>query len=185
MSGIVDMAKYGIVLLMFALFLYVAYFMNGSYQVPSTDSYYMFPEVKANADAWYGRVVLPGEVNATQWVTESTNKSDKFVSDIFGAELIMGMTTRVSTVGGDWANAPNPVKVMGDTNKIYTTTDSWEAYNLAVEDNCTYVWLPNRDTFSGYEWTYGDHQKFDDQQYFKLVYENKDVKIYKILEVAA
>ena len=183
MTGIMDFAKYGLVILMFLLFIYTSYFMGGSYLVPGTDSYYMFPEVKVNADAWYGRVVLPGELNATTWVNQNLNKSDKFVADIFGAELIMGMTTRVSTVGGDWANAPDPIKVMGDTNQIYVTTDASVAHNLAVEDNCTYVWLPNRNTFSGYDWSYGDHDKFNNTQFFQLVYENPDVQIYKILEV--
>ncbi|HTY89748.1 MAG TPA: hypothetical protein VMC84_01080 [Methanocella sp.] len=184
MTGITDFAKYGLVILMFLLFLYTSYCMSASYQIPGTDSYYLFPEVKANADAWYGRVVLPGELDATAWVNENLNMSDKFVADIFGAETIMGMTCRVSTVGGDWANAPNPVKVMSDTNQIYTTSSAWEAYSLAKEDNCTYVWLPNRNTFSGYDWVYGEHDKFNDTQYFQLVYENEDVKIYKILEAA-
>lgn len=183
MTGITDIAKYGLVILMFLLFIYTSYFMSGQFLVPgTTDSYYLFPEVKTNADAWYGRVVLPGELNATAWVNENLNKSDKFVADIFGAELIMGMTTRVSTVGGDWANAPDPIKVMSDTNQIYITTDPAIAYDLAVQDNCTYVWLPNRNTFSGYDWSYGDHDKFNNTQYFRLVYENPDVQIYKILE---
>lgn len=182
MTGIADFAKYGLVILMFLLFIYTSYFMSSSFVVPGTESYYMFPEVKVNADAWYGRVVLPGELNATTWVNENLNKSDKFVADIFGAELIMGMTTRVSTVGGDWANAPDPIKEMSDTNQIYVTTDPAVAYNLATDNNCTYVWLPNRNTFSGYDWSYGDHDKFNNTQYFKLVYENPDVQIYKILE---
>ncbi len=143
------------------------------------------PEVKYQCDFYYDSVVSRGEYNATGWILNNTKKSDKFVADIFGAELIMGMTCRVSTVGGDWANAPDPVKVMTDTNTIYTTSDPWQAYNLARSDNCTYVWLPDRNTFSGYDWVYGEHDKFNDQQYFRLVYENDDVKIYKILELTA
>ncbi len=181
MTGISDFVKYGLVILMFLLFVYTAYFMSGSYLIPMTNSYYMFPEVKTNADAWYGRVVLPGELNATDWVNANLNMSDKFVADIFGAELIMGMTCRVSTVGGDWANAPDPVKVMSDTDRIYKTSDAGEAYQLAKADNCSYVLSPNRDTFSGYDWVYGDRQKFDDPQFFQLMYENPDVKIYKVL----
>ena len=181
MTGLIDLARHGIVILMCALFLYTAYFMGGTYTIPSTSSYYFFPEVKANADPWYQRVVTPGEMEATTWINAFTNKTDKFVADIFGAELIMGITTRVSTVGGDWANAPDPVKVMSDTNRIYTTSDAGEAYRLAREDHCSYIFLPERDTFSGYEWVYGDRQKFDDPQFFRLVYENPGVKIYKVL----
>jgi hypothetical protein len=181
MSGSIGFAKYGLIVLMCLIFLYAAYFMGGTYIIPSTSDYYFFPEVKANADPWYGRVVTAGEMESTAWINANTNKSDKFVADIFGAELIMGMTTRVSTVGGDWANAPNPVKVMSDTNSIYSTSDPAEAYQLAREDNCSYVFLPNRNTFSGYDWIPGDHQQFDDPQFFQLMYENPDVKIYKVL----
>ena len=175
------MARYGLVILMCGVFLYAAYFMGGNYTIPSTTDTYFFPEVKANADPWYGRVVTPGEMESTAWINAYTNNTDKFVADIFGAELIMGMTTRVSTVGGDWANAPNPVKVMSDTNRIYITDNAGEANQLAKEDNCSYVFLPNRDTFSGYDWVYGDHDKFEDPQFFQLMYENPDVKIYKVL----
>lgn len=143
------------------------------------------PEVKYECDFYYDPVVGTGEFNSTQWILNNTASDDKFVADIFGAELIMGMTCRVSTVGGDWANAANPVKYMSDTNQIYTTSSAWEAYDLARENNCTYVWLPNRNTFSGYDWVYGEHKKFEDPAYFKLVYENDDVKIYRILEAAA
>ncbi len=182
MTGIVDYAKRVLVLLMFMLFLYSAYFMSGNITVPTTDSTYMFPEVKTNADAWYGRVVTQDEMNATVWINANTNTTDKFVADIFGAEMIMGMTTRVSTVGGDWANAPDPVKVMSDTNLIYTTNDASQAYDLAVGDNCTYLYLPERDTFSGYDWVYGNHDKFNDTDYFQLVYQNPGVKIYKVVK---
>jgi uncharacterized membrane protein len=163
---------------MFILLIYVAYFMSATYNFPATT---YFPEVKANADPWLSRVVLPGEMNSTTWISANTNATDKFVADIFGAEMIMGMTDRVSTVGGDWANAPDPVKDMSDTNEIYTTDDPQQAHSLAVQDNCTYVYLPNRDTFSGYSWVYGNHTKFDDTDYFQLVYQNPDVSIYKVL----
>ncbi len=181
MAGPVDLLRYGLVIAMFLLFINEAYFMEGNFLIPTTSSYFMLPEVKVNADAWYSRVVTPGEMEATGWINANTNESDKFVADIFGAELIMGMTTRVSTIGGDWANAPDPIKYMSDTNTIYTTNDAGVAHRLAREENCSYVFLPERQTFSGYEWVYGDHQKFEDEEYFKLVYENSDVKIYKVL----
>ncbi len=181
MTGFLDFAKHGLVILMCLVFLYTAYFMGGTYNIPSTESSYFFPEVKANADPWYSRVVTAGEMESTAWINAYTDRSDKFVADIFGAELIMGMTTRVSTVGGDWANAPDPVKYMGDTNRIYTTYDPGEASRLAKENNCSYVFLPGRSTFSGYDWVYGDHEKFNDPEYFELAYENPDVKIYRVL----
>lgn len=174
-------AKYGLVILMFLLFIYTSYFMSGYYRVPTTTSDYVFPEVGVNAGAYYNRVVTPGEMEATVWVNMNLNKTDKFVADIFGAELIMGMTTRVSTVGGDWANAPDPGQTMSDTELIYTTSDPKQASDLAKEYNCSYVWLPDRNTFSGYTWLYGDYGKFDDTRYFHMVYNNSDVNIYKVL----
>lgn len=180
MTGIQNYVKYALVIILFIFLVYEAYFMSSNSYNFVASTY--FPEVKANADPWYSRVILPGEMNSTAWIKANTNTTDKFVADIFGAEMIMGMTDRVSTVGGDWSNAPDPIKDMSDTNEIYVTDDPQEAYNLAVQDNCSYIYLPNRDTFSGYSWVYGNHTKFDDEQYFQLVYQNPDVSIYKVLK---
>ncbi len=61
------------------------------------DIFVPLPEVKYECDFYYDRVVSPGEFNATYWIANNTKESDKFVADIFAAELIMGMTMRVST----------------------------------------------------------------------------------------
>lgn len=84
-------------------------------------------------------------------------------------------------MGGDWANAPNPRQIMSDTEMIYTTDDPKQAYDLAKKYNCSYVWLPDRKTFSGYYWLYGDHEKFNDTRYFRMVYDNPNVSIYQVL----
>ena len=182
MRSIVDILKYALVLLMFVLFIYSSYVMAAwSFSVPTTSSSYSFPEVKANADPWYDRVVTAGEMQSTGWILDNTNKSDKFVADIFGAEMIMGMTTRVSTTGGDWANAPDPIKMMSDTNQIYVSDNATEAHDLAIGENATYVYAPNRYTFSGYGWEAVSKDKFNDTQYFLLMYQNPDVSIYKVL----
>ena len=120
-------------------------------------------------------------MGATRWIVNNTNESDKFVADIFAAELIMGMTTRVSTEGGDWANAPDPVKMMGDTNQVYVTDNSSTAHDIAVEEHADYVYSPTRYTFSGYGWEAVNQTKFGDTQYFQLEYQNPDVTIYKVL----
>jgi hypothetical protein len=181
MRSIVDISKYALVLLMFALFVYSAYFMSGSIGIPTTSSSYSLPEVKANADPWYDRVVKPGELQSASWINDNTSQSDKFVADIFGAETIMGMTTRVSTTGGDWANAPDPIRMMSDTNQIYITDNATTAYDLAIAENATYVFAPNRYTFSGYGWEAVQMDKFNDTRYFQLMYQNPDVSIYKVL----
>lgn len=178
-----ELIKLALVGLMVITFIYSSYFIpRTEYKVPGTDGYLFFPEVKENANPWYERVVKPGEYSATKWIAANTEKSDKFIADIFGAELIMGMTTRVSSVGGDWANAPNPVKLMGDTNTIYKTGDPAYAHSLATELNATYVWAPNRYTFSGYGWEQGDYYKFSDPLYFEQVYQNEDVTVYRVLK---
>ncbi|HEY3421733.1 MAG TPA: hypothetical protein VGK13_01145 [Methanocellaceae archaeon] len=182
MRSIVDFLKYALVLLMFVLFIYSSYFMSAwSFTVPTTTNQYSLPEVKANADPWYDRVIKADEMQSTGWILDHTNKSDRFVADIFGAEMIMGMTTRVSTTGGDWANAPDPVKMMGDTNQIYTTDNATTAHDVAREENATYVYVPDRYTFSGYGWEAVQTDKFNDTRYFQLMYQNPDVSIYKVL----
>ncbi len=183
MRSIVDILKYALVLLMFVLFIYSSYLMPAwSFSVPTSTSSYQFPEVKANADPWYDRVVTAGEMQSTSWILNNTNKSDKFVTDIFGAEMIMGMTTRVSTTGGDWANAPDPVKMMSDTNEIYVTDNSSTAHDLAEGQHADYVFSPTRYTFSGFGWVAVNQTKFGDQQYFQLEYQNPSVSIYKVLQ---
>lgn len=129
-------------------------------------------------------VVTRGELNATPWIEGNTTSSDRFVADIFGAELIMGMTTRTSTEGGDWANAPNPLKMMGDTNEIYKTTDSGKAHDLARGLNATYVFLPEHRRLNTGWWVNAsevEKGKFNDTRYFEKAYGNEDVSIFKVL----
>jgi uncharacterized membrane protein len=183
MSALTESLKIVFIIIMCCIFVYLAYFLDGQENIgiPFTGDNAFFPEVKANGDPWYSRVVTPGEFEATKWIVNNTNKSDKFVADIFGAELIMGMTTRVSTVGGDWANAPNPVKYMGDTNTIYVNDNSSTAHQLAIENKANLIFLPKRYTFSGYGWEWPNYEKFNDPNYFELLYKNDEVSIYKVL----
>ena len=103
------------------------------------------PEVGYYGDTYKSpAVVIAGEMDAMPWIRSNTAAGDKFVADIFGAEVIMGMTTRVSTVGGDWANAPDPIRLMGDTNEIYKTDDPAKASLMAKTLNATLVYLPHR-----------------------------------------
>ena len=144
MSGRSELVKAAVVVALFALMLYYAYFftldisldtirdiapepikgeidraISGLPPDQRQNINLPLPEVKRYGDTYLGTsVVIPGEMDVMPWILENTNKSDKFVADIFGAEMIMGMTTRVSTEGGDWANAPDPVRMMTDTNEI-------------------------------------------------------------------
>jgi hypothetical protein len=142
------------------------------------------PEVGSYGDTYKSPAVLiPGEMDAMPWIRNNTAAGDKFVADIFGAEAIMGMTTRVSTIGGDWANAPDPVGLMGDTNEIYRTNDSARASRMAKALNATLVYLPRRMLNTGWWLDVGDYNasKFGDGRYFREVYNASDVTIYRIL----
>ncbi|HMK46537.1 MAG TPA: hypothetical protein VK436_07910 [Methanocella sp.] len=143
------------------------------------------PEVKVQADNMLNdHVVTQGELNATGWILDHTNESDKFVADIFGAELIMGMTTRFTSEGGDWANAPNPIKMMNETNEIFKTTDPARANALAKALNSTYVWVPQDRRLNTGWWVNASEvrkEKFNNTLYFRQVFGNGDVSIYQVL----
>lgn len=209
MSGRKETVRAAAVVALFALMLYVAYFLTvhisladvrnvspgfvqgqidqaisrmppgsgGEINLP-------LPEVANTGDTYKSpAIVIPGEMDAVPWILDNTNGSDKFVADIFGAELIMGMTTRVSTEGGDWANAPDPVGMMSETNEIYQTDDPARAYALAKALNATLVYLPHRMLNTGW-WVTQDQvnaTKFDDGRYFLEVYNTSSVTIYRVL----
>lgn len=191
-----NVAKIFFVLLIFAGMVYVSYSWHGidkDYYLISPDTlpryivpieqgtYIFFPEVPWFSQCWMGVQVLPGELEATGWIKEHTAETDKFVNDIPGAELVMGMTTRVSTVGGDWANAPHAVQDMYNNSEIYSTTDPKRAHDLAVGMNASYVVSPMRNVWAGAYDGPGYGEKFKDTQYFQEVYKNNDVTIYRVL----
>ncbi len=141
------------------------------------------PEVKYECDFYYDPVVSQGEFNATRWILNNTDEGDKFVADIFGAELIMGQTTRVSTEGGDWANAPDPISMMSHTDEIYRTDNSSRANELSKLEKADYVFLPVRGLYTGW-WLPKEsvnYTKFSDTRYFSKVYNDSNVTIYRVL----
>jgi hypothetical protein len=141
------------------------------------------PEVKYECDFYYDPVVSRGEFNSTRWIVNNTSESDKFVADIFSGELIMGMTTRVSTTGGDWANAPDPISMMSHTDEIYRTDNASTAYELAKLEKADYVFLPARGLYTGW-WLPPEnvnYTKFNDTRYFTNVFTDDNVTIYRLL----
>lgn len=181
---------------LFILMLYAGYYLQGQIDLPTAltdplpagtivgwnDKVISFPDVTHSSDMWLGSQVLVGEMDAAQWVKEHTQKTDKFVADIGGAEAIMGMTTRVSLVGGDWANSPDPVRNMELAGSIYgPRTNASEARNMALDSGCTYVWVPNRRVNTGTFDSDISKEKFTDPDYFQLVYNNDDLSIYRVL----
>ncbi len=141
------------------------------------------PEIKYECDFYYDPVVSRGEFNATYWIANNTKKSDKFVADIFAAELIMGMTTRVSTTGGDWANAPDPISMMSHTDEFFKTDNASRADELAHIEKADYAFVPQRGMYTGW-WLPQEsinYTKFDDTRYFQNVYAGENVTIYRVL----
>ena len=65
--------------------------------------------VQKQSGPWLDPVVTKGELDSTSWIKANTPPTAHFEADIFGGELIMGMTTRIPIVGGDWSNAPDPI----------------------------------------------------------------------------
>ncbi len=148
------------------------------------DLHLPLPEVRLVSDGYRNPgIVIPGEMDAMPWIRDNTKASDKFVADIFGAEMIMGMTTRVSTEGGDWANAPDPIKMMSDTNEIYKTDDPAKASSMAKTLNATLVYMPHRAINTGWwvEEKDVNSSKFRDERYFREVYNASGVTIYRII----
>jgi hypothetical protein len=142
---------------------------------------YGMANVQKQGDLWLNPVVTEGELGSTTWIKSNTQATDHFQSDIFGGELIMGMTTRIPIVGGDWANAPDPITNMKDSQQIYQTDSASEAQALCKQYNLSYVFVPlNRMVFCGFGWVSFNATKFDNSDYFKLAYSNEDVRIYEV-----
>ncbi len=195
MSSETGIVKLIAVVMMFGLILYAGYYARGQVDIPSfltdllpsgtvvnwVDRTISFPDVTHSSDMWLGSQVLPGEMVATQWINDHTQKGDKFVADIGGAEAIMGMTTRVSLVGGDWANAPDPIRNMETAGQIYRTDSAAEAHEMAVANGCDYIFLPERQLNTGTFDNFANATKFSNTTYFQLVYTNEDVSIYRVL----
>jgi hypothetical protein len=142
---------------------------------------YGLASVQKEANLWLDPVVANGELKSTEWIAANTQPTDHFQADIFGGELIMGMTTRIPIVGGDWANAPDPVANMRDSQQIYQTNSASEAYALCKQYNLSYVFVPmSRQVFCGFGWISVNATKFDNGDLFKLQYSNEDVRIYRV-----
>ena len=143
---------------------------------------YGMANVQKQGDLWLDPVVTKGELDSTAWILTNTNSTDHFQSDIFGGELIMGMTSRTPIVGGDWANAPDPIANMRDSQQIYQTDSASEAHALSKQYNLSYVFVPlNRLVFCGFGWIPVNATKFDNSDYFKIQYSNEDVRIYAVV----
>ena len=62
------------------------------------------------------------------------------------------------------------------------TFSASEGNTLCKNYNLTYAFVPlNRSVFCGFGWIRINENKFNDSDYFKLVYSNNDVKIFKVV----
>lgn len=151
----------------------VAHFATGAIQ-----------QSKQSAAPWLNPVVTPDEVAGLDWVRNNTAPRTVIASGIFEGELLMGKTRREGTLGGDWAIVPNVIDRMSDIQyRLFEAKDSEEAWTTARKYNASFVWVPNRQTFEGYEWKV-PAAVFDNAIYFKKVYEQGILRIYKVNEKA-
>jgi uncharacterized membrane protein len=65
--------------------------------------------------------------------------------------------------------------------RIYSTTNATDAHDMARDSGCAYVWLPNRRLNTGTFDNDASKDKFEDAQYFQMVYKNDDITIYRVL----
>lgn len=136
-------------------------------------------QAKKSAEPWLNPVVTPDEVAATGWIKQNTEPRTVFATGIFEGELIMGKTRREGTLGGDWAIIPNVIERMNDVQyKLFGAKSSLEAWNTARNYNASFVWVPNRQIFSGYEWKV-PADVFDNSTFFEKVYD-RGVRIYRV-----
>ncbi|HLC38383.1 MAG TPA: hypothetical protein VJI71_02935 [Candidatus Norongarragalinales archaeon] len=138
-----------------------------------------FNKAVDTADSWMKPVISKNEVAALKWVVENTPERTVFATDIFGGELLMSVL-REGTEGGDWAIVPNVVKRMHDAQYgVYGANSSETAWNTAREYNASYVWVPDRTIFAGFEWKYPDSRIFEDEKYFEKVFDNGH-EVYRV-----
>ncbi|MBI5226210.1 hypothetical protein HY994_03135 [Candidatus Micrarchaeota archaeon] len=140
---------------------------------------------KQSAAPWLNPVVTPDEVNGMVWVRANLAPRTVFATGIFEGELLMGKARMEGTLGGDWAIVPDVITRMSDVQyRIFGAKDSKEAWTTAHTYNASYVWVPNRQTFEGYEWKV-PAAVFDNATYFQKVYDRGILRIYRVNEKAA
>jgi len=138
-------------------------------------------KAKNDANPWLNPVVTPAEVAATEWVKANTAPRAVFATGIFEGELIMGKTRREGTLGGDWAIIPDVIERMSDVQyRLFGANSSQQAWQTARKYDASFVWVPERQMFAGYEWKV-PAAVFDNSTYFEKVYD-KGVRIYRVLE---
>ena len=161
------------------------YSYDASFSVPGLFSHkaLLSPDFKTAvkaAEPWMNPIITPEEYAAIDWVKANTRERTVFVSDIFGGELLMGLSLREGTEGGDWAIIPNVTQRMADMDRFYKSKDAEEARQIAKQYGAEYVWVPNRQVFAGYGWVPVEEEKFA-PEFFQLVFENR-TRIYKVIQ---
>lgn len=135
----------------------------------------------STATPWINPIVSPGEIEAIKWIGNNTPPGTTVMYDIFGGETMMALALRTPPVGGDWTTSPDAVQRMGEVTQFYKTNSSSEASSIAVRLNASFVIVPSRQLHCGFNWLQPVKEKFEDQTYFKKVFENGDTKIYAVL----
>lgn len=128
---------------------------------------------------WLDTIVLQGEVEGAEWVKQNSGESTLLIAGIFGGEIVMGVASKPSLVGGDWAANPGAVEQMDDTQEFYATPSPEKAAEIMKKYGVTYAWFPSRKVFAGYGWLTANEDKMLDTR-FELAYKNNEVRLYAL-----
>jgi len=137
------------------------------------------------------------EYKAALWFRENTDEDARIVADYYTAQMFAGVCGGKALLGGlfplrnidfnPYIRAPG--QVQDDIYDFYSTDDIDLTFEIAKRYGITHVFISRNMETSGWLGAYKaggfgvpvNHGKFENDKYFKLVYSDGDIEIYKIL----
>ena len=137
------------------------------------------------------------EYKAALWFRENTDEDARIVADYYTAQMFAGVCGGKALLGGlfplrnidfnPYIKAPG--QVQDDIYDFYSTDDIDLTFEIAKRYGITHVFISRNMETSGWLGAYKaggfgvpvNHGKFENDKYFKLVYSDGDIEIYKIL----
>jgi hypothetical protein len=138
------------------------------------------------------------EYEAAEWYRNNSAPGDRIIADYYRAQMVSGVCGGKALLGGmfplrnlDYPYIEAPGDVQNDLYTFYRTPDPEKAVQIAERYGATHIF------YSGNMERYGnllsyykpaseygvdmDMAKFEDERYFKTVYQEGDVKIIQVL----
>lgn len=138
------------------------------------------------------------EYDAATWYRANSAPGDRIIADYYRAQMFSGVCGGKALLGGmfplrnlDYPYIEAPGDVQNDLYTFYKTPDSEKAVEIAERYGATHIF------YSGNMERYGnllsylkpaseygvdmDKEKFEDERYFRTVYQDGDVKIIQVL----